>query len=331
MVYGHSTKLTMLPQESTSVTSVSSCQQPSPVHAAAISSTQSSHHAGLTLPVAAAEAAETSAAAPANCSQAKRREKSKRKQVKNACVNCQKACKKCDDGRACQRCIKLGLTATCVDSPRKERRKGVKRGPYKKRQPHEQTQLRCDKTELENAMSLSCPSTATTTTTSGIVTHGTLESWYYTTAESYGNSQWTTTADPAYMVPQQPSLPWESVRSSEMFGFDPFFLPLMTTSSSSTNSSSNPSSPPTTPPSNATSACLDHHCLIPLTTQQGPAMFQSNLLYHPPLCATPPQFISSKSTTAPFPSGTSVHVKQHPMHHWSNPTMTVDSSWQFTL
>ncbi|KAF7730040.1 hypothetical protein EC973_002985 [Apophysomyces ossiformis] len=61
-------------------------------------------------------------------------EKPKRKQVKNACVNCQKACKKCDDGRPCQRCIKLGLTATCTNSARKERKKGVKRGPYKKRQ-----------------------------------------------------------------------------------------------------------------------------------------------------------------------------------------------------
>ncbi|CAO3671942.1 unnamed protein product [Rhizopus stolonifer] len=61
-------------------------------------------------------------------------EKPKRKQVKNACVNCQKACKKCDDGRPCKRCIKLGLTATCRDSDRKERKKGVKRGPYKKRQ-----------------------------------------------------------------------------------------------------------------------------------------------------------------------------------------------------
>ncbi|CAO3618457.1 unnamed protein product [Cunninghamella blakesleeana] len=60
--------------------------------------------------------------------------KTKRKQVKNACINCQKACKKCDEGRACQRCIKLGIADTCVDSPRKERLKGVKRGPYKKRQ-----------------------------------------------------------------------------------------------------------------------------------------------------------------------------------------------------
>ncbi|KAG2174809.1 hypothetical protein INT43_005871, partial [Umbelopsis isabellina] len=62
----------------------------------------------------------------------------KRKQVKNACVNCQKACKKCDDGRPCQRCIKFGLTDTCVNSVRKERKKGVKRGPYKRRQKGEQ-------------------------------------------------------------------------------------------------------------------------------------------------------------------------------------------------
>ncbi|KAI9318211.1 hypothetical protein BX666DRAFT_1936062 [Dichotomocladium elegans] len=57
----------------------------------------------------------------------------KRKQVKNACVNCQKACKKCDDGRPCQRCIKYGLIDTCANSVRKERKKGIKRGPYKKR------------------------------------------------------------------------------------------------------------------------------------------------------------------------------------------------------
>lgn len=66
----------------------------------------------------------------------KSNEKQKRKQVKNACVNCQKACKKCDDGRPCKRCVKLGLTATCRDSDRKERKKGVKRGPYKKRQAY---------------------------------------------------------------------------------------------------------------------------------------------------------------------------------------------------
>ncbi|ORZ08590.1 hypothetical protein BCR42DRAFT_424476 [Absidia repens] len=65
----------------------------------------------------------------------KKVKESKRRQVKNACINCQKACKKCDEGRACQRCIKLGIESTCVDSPRKERLRGVKRGPYKKRQP----------------------------------------------------------------------------------------------------------------------------------------------------------------------------------------------------
>ena len=57
----------------------------------------------------------------------------KRTQCKNACTNCQKACKKCDDNRPCQRCIRYGTTETCVDSKRKERKKGVKRGPYKKR------------------------------------------------------------------------------------------------------------------------------------------------------------------------------------------------------
>ncbi|MCO5555688.1 hypothetical protein L7F22_009233 [Adiantum nelumboides] len=59
--------------------------------------------------------------------------KAKRKQVKNACVNCQKACKRCDEGRPCSRCIKYGLTATCMDSARKERKRGIKRGPYKRR------------------------------------------------------------------------------------------------------------------------------------------------------------------------------------------------------
>ncbi|KAJ2850507.1 hypothetical protein IWW36_001823 [Coemansia brasiliensis] len=57
----------------------------------------------------------------------------KRAQVKNACVNCQRACKKCDSGRPCQRCIKYNLVDSCVDSKRKPRKKGIKRGPYKKR------------------------------------------------------------------------------------------------------------------------------------------------------------------------------------------------------
>ncbi|RCH84355.1 hypothetical protein CU098_008105, partial [Rhizopus stolonifer] len=40
----------------------------------------------------------------------------------------------CDDGRACQRCVKFGIADTCVDSPRKQRKKGFKRGPYRKRE-----------------------------------------------------------------------------------------------------------------------------------------------------------------------------------------------------
>ncbi|KAJ2692063.1 hypothetical protein H4R19_006232, partial [Coemansia spiralis] len=59
--------------------------------------------------------------------------RAKRAQVKNACVNCQKACKKCDSGRPCLRCVKYNLVDSCADSKRKPRKKGIKRGPYKKR------------------------------------------------------------------------------------------------------------------------------------------------------------------------------------------------------
>ncbi|KAI1300669.1 hypothetical protein EDD11_006067 [Mortierella claussenii] len=65
-------------------------------------------------------------------------QKPKRRQVKNACVNCQKACKKCDEGRPCTRCVKYGLIDTCVDSTRKIRKKGIKRGPYKRKVPPSQ-------------------------------------------------------------------------------------------------------------------------------------------------------------------------------------------------
>ncbi|KAJ1989344.1 hypothetical protein GGI25_005171 [Coemansia spiralis] len=61
----------------------------------------------------------------------------KRAQVKNACVNCQRACKKCDPGRPCQRCVRYNLAESCVDSQRKPRKKGIKRGPYKKRKREE--------------------------------------------------------------------------------------------------------------------------------------------------------------------------------------------------
>jgi len=49
------------------------------------------------------------------------------------CTNCASACKKCDDGRPCQRCMRSNLTSTCKDGVRKERKRGIKRGPYKRR------------------------------------------------------------------------------------------------------------------------------------------------------------------------------------------------------
>ncbi|KAI9259197.1 hypothetical protein EDC94DRAFT_612647 [Helicostylum pulchrum] len=74
----------------------------------------------------------------------------KRKQVKNACTNCQKACKKCDDARPCPRCIKYGIADTCVNSVRKERKKGIKRGPYKRRQKTGEEKPRKAITEMNN-------------------------------------------------------------------------------------------------------------------------------------------------------------------------------------
>ncbi|WVW78065.1 hypothetical protein I302_100016 [Kwoniella bestiolae CBS 10118] len=56
----------------------------------------------------------------------------KRIQVRIACTHCQKACKKCSNTRPCERCVKYGLT-DCIDSTRKPRKTGVKRGPYKRR------------------------------------------------------------------------------------------------------------------------------------------------------------------------------------------------------
>ncbi|EIW78287.1 hypothetical protein CONPUDRAFT_138628 [Coniophora puteana RWD-64-598 SS2] len=59
--------------------------------------------------------------------------KPKRKQVKMACTNCASACKRCDEGRPCERCIKYGMADSCIDGIRKERQKGIKRGPYKRK------------------------------------------------------------------------------------------------------------------------------------------------------------------------------------------------------
>ncbi|KAF9443112.1 hypothetical protein P691DRAFT_844052 [Macrolepiota fuliginosa MF-IS2] len=66
--------------------------------------------------------------------------KPKRKQVKMACTNCAAACKRCDESRPCERCIKYGMSNTCVDGQRKERKKGIKRGPYKRKNKNSDTQ-----------------------------------------------------------------------------------------------------------------------------------------------------------------------------------------------
>ncbi|TFK73420.1 hypothetical protein BDN72DRAFT_834832 [Pluteus cervinus] len=59
--------------------------------------------------------------------------KPKRKQVKMACTNCAQACKRCDETRPCERCVKYGLSESCIDGQRKERKKGIKRGPYRRK------------------------------------------------------------------------------------------------------------------------------------------------------------------------------------------------------
>ncbi|KAG6881367.1 hypothetical protein C0993_001763, partial [Termitomyces sp. T159_Od127] len=52
---------------------------------------------------------------------------------RHQCTNCASACKRCDESRPCERCIKYNIPETCVDGQRKERKKGIKRGPYKRK------------------------------------------------------------------------------------------------------------------------------------------------------------------------------------------------------
>ncbi|KIM70794.1 hypothetical protein SCLCIDRAFT_1206948, partial [Scleroderma citrinum Foug A] len=49
------------------------------------------------------------------------------------CTNCANACKRCNEARPCERCVKYGIQESCVDGVRKERQKGIKRGPYKRK------------------------------------------------------------------------------------------------------------------------------------------------------------------------------------------------------
>ncbi|KAJ7043369.1 hypothetical protein C8F04DRAFT_1074538 [Mycena alexandri] len=80
--------------------------------------------------------------------------RAKRLQVKNACTKCQKACKKCDQARPCLRCVRYGYgVEECLDSQRKERRKGAKRGPYKKRDGKGKHIARSDQGEPESESS----------------------------------------------------------------------------------------------------------------------------------------------------------------------------------
>jgi hypothetical protein len=46
----------------------------------------------------------------------------KRNQVKSACTNCRKVCKKCAIQRPCPRCVLKGLEDSCVDIPRKNKK-----------------------------------------------------------------------------------------------------------------------------------------------------------------------------------------------------------------
>ncbi|KAJ3031390.1 UNVERIFIED_CONTAM: hypothetical protein HDU68_004469 [Siphonaria sp. JEL0065] len=71
--------------------------------------------------------------APSSAVEGKAKPPGKRPQVKNACGNCKKSCKKCENVRPCPRCIQRGIADTCVDSERKSRPMGMQRGPYRRR------------------------------------------------------------------------------------------------------------------------------------------------------------------------------------------------------
>ncbi|KAI8062186.1 hypothetical protein BC940DRAFT_309353 [Gongronella butleri] len=129
--------------------------------------------------------------------------KPKRKQVKNACVNCQKACKKCDDGRPCQRCIKYGLTDTCQNSVRKERKKGIKRGPYKRRNQDGSTPGTPTGTSGATSSAASSAATTPAPSTSSTSANGSLRN---VSANPFENASYPTyesfsTASPASYTP----------------------------------------------------------------------------------------------------------------------------------
>ncbi|KAJ8656925.1 hypothetical protein O0I10_007259 [Lichtheimia ornata] len=126
-------------QYQTATTTTKDAQQPSTSSAAALDAAAvSSAFSSLISSASGLQPLQPVATgAPATQATTTGQPQAKRKQVKNACTNCQKACKKCDDARPCPRCIKYGISGTCVNSVRKERKKGIKRGPYKRRQKTE--------------------------------------------------------------------------------------------------------------------------------------------------------------------------------------------------
>ncbi|KAJ4490261.1 hypothetical protein J3R30DRAFT_3420331 [Lentinula aciculospora] len=92
----------------------------------------------------------------------------KRRQVKMACTNCAAACKRCDEARPCERCKKYGIADTCIDGQRKERKKGIKRGPYKRKNKSSEDNFEYAQPSCEGGEWLqgspSPPNTATTST-----------------------------------------------------------------------------------------------------------------------------------------------------------------------
>ncbi|KAJ7231450.1 hypothetical protein B0H12DRAFT_1146453 [Mycena haematopus] len=110
----------------------------------------------------------------------------KRMQVKNACTNCQKSCKKCDQARPCLRCVKYGFgPGECVDSQRKERKKGAKRGPYKKRDGKGNIAQSKDPSFQELELDLSSPASGSSAAASTESIQGGYTSGFYPLPPGY--------------------------------------------------------------------------------------------------------------------------------------------------
>ncbi|KIO23436.1 hypothetical protein M407DRAFT_110022 [Tulasnella calospora MUT 4182] len=128
--------------------------------------------------------------------------KAKRRQVKNACTNCQKACKKCDEVRPCTRCVKYGIDKECIDSQRKERKKGIKRGPYKKREPKNLEEE--DPTLPQGSGNLAATHILTPDNAAAFQLGGTVI-YSYTPAMVQSNASGSATSSPSPNLPQSPT------------------------------------------------------------------------------------------------------------------------------